>query len=178
VTAFLSAALVTLMLMWAASALAARVLPARQLRKSLARFPEVIAEPGRLAHVTDHTPFAAVELLYSIAWFDLAAGPLSLSMPAYDNHWSLQVLSEDADNVAWRSGKGGEGGRRFVLRSALHGGARDVPEAHDVVDVPARGVVVLRWLVRDESDRARVDALRRGATIALHVEMQPHDSAL
>ncbi len=162
-TAFLGAALVTLALTWAAGALAGRVLPARRLRKSLARFPEVIAGPGRLAHVTDHTPFAAVELLYSIALFDLAAGPLCVSIPAYDDHWSLQVLSEDADNVAWRSGRGGEGGRRFVLHS--RGDARAVPEGQDVVDVPARGVVVLRWLVRGETDRARVDALRRGATI-------------
>jgi hypothetical protein len=163
VTLFLSAALVTLALTWAAGALAGRVLPARRLRKSLVRFPEVIAEPGRLTHVTDHTPFAAVELLYSIALFDLAAGPLCISMPAYDDHWSLQVLSEDADNVAWRSGRGGEGGRRFVLHT--RGDARAVAEGQDVVDVPARGVVVLRWLVRDETDRARVDALRREATI-------------
>jgi uncharacterized membrane protein len=166
-TAFLGAAFVTLALTWAAGAVAGRVLPARRLRASLARFPEVIAEPGRLAHVTDHTPFAAVELLYSIALFDLAGGPVCVSMPAYDNHWSLQVLSEDADNVAWRSGKGGEGERRFVLRNVLlsRGDAVAVPEGHDVLDVPVRGVAVLRWLVRDETDRPRVDALRRGATI-------------
>jgi hypothetical protein len=156
-------ALVTLSLTWAAGALARRVLPARRLRRSLARFPEVIAEPGRLAHVTDHTPFAAVELLYSIALFDLGAGPVCVSMPAYGDYWSLQVLSEDADNVAWRSGMGGEGGRRFVLRT--RGDPPAVPEGQDVIDVPARGVVVLRWLVRSEADRARVDALRRGATM-------------
>ena len=161
-TAFLGAALVTLALAWAAGAMAGRVLPAQRLRKSLARFPEVIAGPG-LAHVTDHTPFAAVDLLYSIALFDLAAGPLCVSMPAYDDHWSLQVLSENADNVAWRSGRGGEGGRRFVLQN--RGGANAVPEGQDVVNVPARGVVVLRWLVRGEAERARVDALRRAATI-------------
>ena len=160
---FLGAALVTLALAWAASALAARVLPARRLRQSLSRFPEVIAGPGRLAHVTDHTPFAAVDVLYSIALFDLAAGPLCVSMPAYDDHWSLQVLSGDADTVAWRSGRGGEGGRRFVLHSRSD--ARAVPEGQDVVDVPVRGVVVLRWLVRGEAERARVDALRRAATI-------------
>ena len=34
--------------------------------------------------------------------FDLAVGPLCVSMPAYDDHWSLQVLSENADNVASR----------------------------------------------------------------------------
>jgi hypothetical protein len=163
VTAFLGAALVTLALAWAAGALAGRVLPARRLRKSLARFPEVIAAPGRLAHVTDHTPFAAVDLLYSISLFDLATGPICVSMPAYDDHWSMQVLSEDADNVAWRSGRGGEGGRRFVLHR--RGDARAVSEGQDVVDVPARGVVVLRWLVRSEAERARVDALRRAATI-------------
>lgn len=162
-TAFLGAALVTLALAWAAGVLAGRVLPARRLRKSLARFPEVIAGQGRLAHVTDHTPFAAVDLLYSIALFDLAAGPICVSMPACDDHWSLQVLSEHADNVAWRSGRGGEGGRRFVLQS--RGDARAGPEGQDVVDVPARGVVVLRWLVRGEAERARVDALRRAATI-------------
>ena len=146
-TTFLSAALITLAVAWAAGALGARVLPARRLRRSLARFPEVSAKPGHLAHVTDHTPFAAVELLYSIAVFDLSAGPLCVSMPAYDDYWSMQVLSEDADNVAWRSGMGGESAQQFVL------------------DAPARGVVVLRWLVRNETDRARVDALRRGATI-------------
>jgi hypothetical protein len=163
VTALLAAALVTLALACAAGALAGRVLPAQRLRNSLARFPELIAGPGRLAHVTDHTPFAAVDLLYSIALFDLAAGPLCVSMPAYDDHWSMQVLSENADNVAWRSGRGGEGGRRFVLHN--RGDARAVPEGQDVIDVPARGVVVLRWLVRGEAERARVDALRRAATI-------------
>jgi hypothetical protein len=163
VTTFLGAALVTLALASAASALAARVLPARRLRQSLARFPEVIAEPGRLAHVTEHTAFAAVDLLYSIALFDLASGPLRVSMPAYDDHWSLQVLSEDADNVAWRSGRGGDGGRRLVLHS--RGDVRAVPEGQDVIGVPVRGVVVLRWLVRGEAERARVDALRRAATI-------------
>ncbi len=162
-TAFLGAALITLALAWAAAALTARVLPARRLRRSLTRFPEVIAQPGRLAHVTDHTPFAAVDLLYSIALFDLTAGPLCVTMPAYDDHWSLQVLSEHADNVAWRSGMGGEAERRFVLH--IRGDALAVPRGEDVLDVPARGVVVLRWLVRGEAERARVDALRRAATI-------------
>jgi hypothetical protein len=164
VSAFVGAALVTLALTSAAGALAGRVLPARLLRKSLARFPEVLAEEGRLAHVTDQTPFAAVELLYSIALFDLAAGPVCVSMPAYEDHWSLQVLSRDADNVAWRSGRGGEGSARFVLHSGLD--ARTVLGGQDMIGVPARGVVVLRWLVRSEADRARVDALRRRATIA------------
>jgi uncharacterized membrane protein len=86
-------------------------------------------------------------LLYSIALFDLAAGSLAISMPAYDDYWSVQVLPEDADNVVWRGGKGGDGQCRMVI------------------DVPAHGVVVQRWLVRDDTDRARVDALRRRATI-------------
>ena len=59
----------------------------------------------------------------------------------------------------------------MVIRTALgilakhSGDARVVPERQDVVDVPARGVVVLRWLVRGEAERVRVDALRRAATI-------------
>ncbi len=160
-TTLLVTALATLAVAWALGHRAGRVLPARRLRKSLARFPDVIAQPGGLAHVTEHTPFAAVDLLYSIALFDLAAGPMSVAMPAYDDHWSLQVLSEDADNVAWRSGRGGE--PRFVLRQ--QGDARAVPAGHDVIAAPARGVVVLRWLVRSDTDRARVDQLRRAATI-------------
>ena len=64
-----------------------------------------------------------------------------------------------AYQVAWRSGRGGEGGRRFVLHS--RGVASAVPEGQDVVDVPARGVVVLRWLVRGELKQVTLDAHER-----------------
>ena len=34
-----------------------------------------------------------------------------------------------------------------------------------MVDAPVRGVLVLRFLVRGEAERTRVDELRRAATI-------------
>lgn len=107
------------------------------------------------------------DLLYSSCPFDLAAAPHgrlrvhAFAMP--DTYWSVSVFDAETDNVfvlndrqAQAGGRGGAVDFTLVRAGKAHG-------AGDVEVPTARGIVLFRTLIDNETRLAEIDAGRRHA---------------
>ncbi|MEM7158184.1 MAG: DUF1254 domain-containing protein [Myxococcota bacterium] len=133
--------------------------PQWRLRRSLHKNLGLNGATNVLHHVDEITPMAAVDLLYSVAEFDLSEGPLRLHVAPTDDYRALQCATTSTVTFAYRSTNTtprlGSTTTLVGPRDAEH----DDPSALRCPD--SRGLLVLRFLVTDAAHRARIDEKRR-----------------
>ena len=102
------------------------------------------------------------DLLYSSCVFDLRAGPVRVhasGMP--DTYWSVSLFDADTNNFyAVNDRKAGGGVDFLVISPNTFVDGKHLPV---VVSPTARGIVLFRTLINDETHFAEIDAARRHA---------------
>ena len=102
------------------------------------------------------------DLLYSTCTFDVSAQPLRLTaeVPA-DTYWSISMFAANTDNFFKLNDREAEGGR-VDLVLARQGERVALPPGARRVDAPtARGVILTRTLIAEESRFEELDRARR-----------------
>ena len=124
--------------------------------------------PNRLGHVRvllDHRARAVTapnnDTLYTSAWLDLSAGPVTLSVPAMGTrYWSVALMDPFTDHVACVSRRT-SGGEARTLWIAPPGWAGEAPAGTQALRVPASDLWLLgRVLVDGPDDLPAVHALQ------------------
>ena len=112
-----------------------------------------------------HIPrLASPDLAYSAAGFDLRGGPVRITAPVADRYTSVSLYATNTDNFFVANDRQVEGGRfDFVLvgPKSPEPSVPDVP----VVRAPSNtGLILLRFLVVDREQLARIESLRPDVT--------------
>jgi hypothetical protein len=106
------------------------------------------------------------DTLYSIAVLDLRSGPVALTLPAVtDRYYTYQFLDAWTESFAY-VGTRATGGRAGTWVVTPPGWSGSLPEGAERIESPTPQVFLLgRFLVDDDADAARVDAIRRRASL-------------
>ena len=103
------------------------------------------------------------DLLYSSCVFDLDAAGGALRVHASgmpDTYWSVSAFDDDTNNFFVENDRQAKGAVDFVITAPGHYVDTRLP----VVTAPsARGLVLFRTLINDETRLAEIDRARRGA---------------
>ncbi|MBI1188847.1 MAG: DUF1254 domain-containing protein [Alphaproteobacteria bacterium] len=100
------------------------------------------------------------DLAYSACVYDLADGPMTITMAPSEDYWSLSLYAANSDNFFTRNDRAAREGVAITL---VRRGAAPPPGATEVVESPsARGVAIQRRLAPTAGAYAIADAARRG----------------
>jgi uncharacterized membrane protein len=103
------------------------------------------------------------DLAYSSCPFDLAKGPVAITVPAIPaRYWSLSVFQANTDVAFVRNNVDSDGGPIAV--TIAQAGQATPPGVPVVRVAGAEGVALIRVLVDDRAAFAAIDAVRRTAT--------------
>ena len=100
------------------------------------------------------------DLLYSTCVFDVSDGPVLIDVAAVpDHYWSISIFDARTDVAAVRSDRD-TGGK--AARLALYREGQKIPAGYEPVKLAyAKGVALIRILLTDSSEFAKVDTIRR-----------------
>lgn len=116
-------------------------------------------------HLSRQVVMPSPDLLYGICPYDLAGGPLLVTVEPPteasrpEGYWSTAVYAANSDNIFVQNDQSGV--RGFLLYDAA---AAPVPglQIPQLASPSRTGLVLFRALVLEESDLPRADAIRRG----------------
>lgn len=149
--------------------------PERKVAKAVAGMLQEAGGPNRFVHAPrpDATFRKIVkpspDLLYSVLVFDVTQHALAVEIPPFDDYWVNQVVAMNTDSVAYIGSQNQPPGRptRFVV-FAPETPAFDTPEGYQEVASPrARGVFLLRFLIRSPERMAAIEAVRQNITVRM-----------
>lgn len=120
--------------------------------------------PGLVDHRHRGVTTPNCDTLYSVAWLDLADGPILIEVPQSDlPYWSIAVMDLNTDNIAILGNRYPDSRALLVCgpddRSSAPEGMRQVRSASRVVWLLAR------YLTGTDELAAQADALRRGVRL-------------
>ena len=131
----------------------------------------VMAKVGGRANTMLHTPRPteasravvrpSPDLLYSTCVYDLgrAGGRLRVHASAMpDTYWSVSAFDAHTDNFFVLDDRHAKGGRFDITLAAP-----DAARPGDIASPTARGIILVRTLIDDDTHLARIDAARRHA---------------
>jgi uncharacterized membrane protein len=111
------------------------------------------------------------DLLYSVCPFDLRTGPLEVQAPIPpDTYWSASAFDANTNNFFAINDRtvGGQPLELIILPPGQKGEPMHIA-GQLVIHAPTRrGLVLLRTLIGDEKQFARIDAVRRQAHCAVY----------
>jgi hypothetical protein len=104
------------------------------------------------------------DTLYSAAWIDLSAGPVTITWPATDRYHSIALLSPFTDNFAVMGSRdGGRGGRVLLVEPDWRG---RVPAGHRLIRAPSLDAwCIVRVLVRGADDLPAARRVQQDITV-------------
>ena len=113
------------------------------------------------------------DLLYSICPFDLSKGALRVqAVVPLGTYWSVSVFDADTNNIFVENDRQAKDGNLdFVVLDGSNGppDKRWIGPPRAAIRSPtARGLVLLRTLINDESHFVEIDAARRKATCGVY----------
>lgn len=103
------------------------------------------------------------DLVYSSCVFDISKGPVLIDVPPVpETYWSISIFDARTDVAAVRSDRD-TGGKPARLALLQKGGK--VPAGYEPVELGYdTGIALIRMLLSDPKDYAKIDAIRRKAT--------------
>ena len=103
------------------------------------------------------------DLVYSSCVFDISKGPVLIDVPPVpEAYWSISVFDARTDVMAVRSDRD-TGGKPARLALLQKGGI--APAGYEPVELGYdTGIALIRILLSDPKDYAKIDAIRRKAT--------------
>lgn len=119
----------------------------------------------RVTPQTQEVVRSSPDLAYSACAWDLSAGPVRISAPAWDDYYSLSLYDGRTNNFFVANGSD-TGGDQLDLLLATPDQAADLSgnDGLRTIVAPSRtGIVLLRYLAPTPSAFARADTLRRSA---------------
>ncbi len=104
------------------------------------------------------------DLAYSACVWDLSAGPIAITAPAWDDYFSLSLYQGRSDNFFAANDRSDPDGVDLVLATHLQAASMTVVQGTQVVLAPTeRGVALLRYLAPTEESFAEADRVRQAA---------------
>jgi uncharacterized membrane protein len=103
------------------------------------------------------------DLAYATCAFDLSKGPVLVRVePVPEHYWSVSVFDARTDVAAVRSDRD-TGGKAALLALGMKG--QRAPDGYEFVQLGyAKGIVLIRILLKNSAEFETIDAVRRRST--------------
>lgn len=126
--------------------------------------PNTWLHAKRVTPQTQKVVRSSPDLAYSACVWDLSAGPIRITAPAWDDYFSLSLYQGRTDNFFAANDRTDPDGIDLVLATNLQAASMTVVQGTQVVLAPTdRGVALLRYLAATEESFADADQVRRTA---------------
>lgn len=106
------------------------------------------------------------DFLYSYLSFDVSKAALLIEFPIYNDFWVNQMVADNTDTfayVGWKTEKNRP--IKYVL-SNRNSPEFKAPDDARLIEAPSdTGTFLVRYLLRNKSDLAKIDAMRRTAKV-------------
>jgi len=103
------------------------------------------------------------DLIYSSIGYDVRETAIRVTAPIPDTYWSLSIFSSDTENFYVINDQQIDGKAIDLILYGKGGKPADTGEAIAVESPSARGVVLLRMLIKDEEKVAELQDIQRQA---------------
>lgn len=104
------------------------------------------------------------DLLFAVCSYNVAGAPVRVTSPVSDTFWSLGLYDVDTKRFFSLNERQAGGRRVELVLVGPAGSAQGIPPSQ-IVEAPSfNGMVVIRFLVKDESDLPEIERLREQVT--------------